>query len=624
MLIALQRVKTTLEVSMVNRSREQTAAGSSRSSRRPVGTDQQEIEWQYDAEELGPVEEWIGERGGDPGGSGLTVAKGPTKELADTYYDTEDWGLYRAGYALRVRQGTSGKRLEATMKALTSAGADSNLRRRREISEPLKGGGTEAFFETSGPVGERLRALVGAREMRPIFEVRTRRRTFDLLRLDERTGDGPPGIVEDASGDIRPDKSAVRVGEVALDASEIPLDDGGEPARLARVEIEVDASVADDATGLLEGFVEAMGEALDLRPATISKYEAGLFATGQSPRGDLEDLGSDSVDDSLSVEEVAFAVLRRQFAAMKAHEAGTRLGEDPEELHDMRVATRRMRAAIKLFEDALPERTRWLRGELKFFASVLGDVRDLDVQIEQFEDRTATTDQEGFEALSKAMTALEERRAEARERLLDALNSDRYERFESSFADMLRRGPVGETLQESEDRPAADEPILDAAPSLLSRPYHKWRKAAKRIKDGSSDPEEYHDLRKKGKRLRYALEFLSDVYGEEATDELVKPLKKLQDDLGRHQDLIVSGDLLEEIATSRWRLARRTVFAMGALAGRYRQEAADLRASVPRSKTYGALKKGKTWKGFEKAMEKRRRSFEKDEPDGGSRSKKKK
>ena len=70
--------------------------------------------------------------------------------------------------------------------------------------------------------------------------------------------------------------------------------------------------------------------------------------------------------------EVAFASLRTQFAEVLAHEPGARLGEDPEEVHAVRVATRRMRAALKLFEPALPARGRWLRKELGQTAQLVG------------------------------------------------------------------------------------------------------------------------------------------------------------------------------------------------------------------------------------------------------------
>jgi CHAD domain-containing protein len=190
-----------------------------------------------------------------------------------------------------------------------------------------------------------------------------------------------------------------------------------------------------------------------------------------------------------------------------------------------------MQAATKLFQDALPERARWFRDELRFFAGVMGDVRDLDVQIKQLEEWAAQTEEEESpEALSKVVAALEERSSGVRERLPEALNSARYERFESSFFDMLRRGPAGEAIPGREPV-AADAPILATAPDLLSRLYRKWRKAAKCI-NGSSHSEEYPDLSEKGKRLRYALEFPLDVYGKKPTEEIVQPLKKLQDDLG--------------------------------------------------------------------------------------------
>ena len=207
------------------------------------------------------VEEWLGGR--DPGGFGLVVLRGSREELEDAYYDTEDWWLYRAGYALRVRRGASGKGTEATMKSPIS-GAGGNLHRRREISEPLKSDEVEALLRAPGPVGVRLRALLGPRKVRRIFEVRTRRQTFDLL-LDEQPAD--------------PEN---RVGEVALDDSEIPL--GGRSARLMRVEVEADASVTS-VSSKLEGFVKAMESAIGLRPATSSKYEVGLFVTGQGPDG---------------------------------------------------------------------------------------------------------------------------------------------------------------------------------------------------------------------------------------------------------------------------------------------------------------------------------------------------
>jgi triphosphatase len=573
---------------------------------RPAGTDIQEVEWQFDAGDPEVVEEWLEEYGS---GSAFSVAPGSTRELTDTYLDTEDWRLYRAGYALRVRRKGSNKTSELTMKSLASAEDGSGGKvRRREISERVSNGdaGFPDLSTARGPVGERLRALTGSHEIRHLFGIRTRRRTFGLRleaqddSVESGTDSSSGEIVQDASENIRRSGDGPRVAEIALDATEIRLDNGEEPARLSRVEVEVE----EEAPAEVSRFVEEMRRFLDLEPTKTSKYEAGIYAAGLSPDGD-QDLGPDEVDASMSAGEVAFAILRRQFVAMLAHEPGTRLGEDPEELHDMRVATRRMRAALKLFSGALPEQASFYRHELKWVAGVLGDVRDLDVQIEHLEE-LSSEQEEDREAFGEVVEALEERRAEARERMLEALDSDRYERFVSSFAGMLRRGPEGEEHEEG----VANEPITAVAPDLVSRRYKKWRKTGKNLSE-ESPPGEYHEFRKEGKRLRYALEFLKDVYGEKTTDRLVKPLKELQDGLGRHQDLIVAAELLENVTAGARRLPPRTAFAMGALSERHLQEAAGLRASLPRSKPYRALVKGKKWEGFEKAMEKRGRSVEK-------------
>lgn len=231
----------------------------------PLGTDHQEIEWQYDISgSLEKVEEWLGDYGS--GVLGITVLRGRLKGLTDTYYDTGDWQLYQAGYALRIRQDASSS--EATMKSIVS-GTAGNLHRRREISEPMKSNEIDALLMSPGLVGVRLRELIGSPKLCRIFEVRTRRRTFDLL-LDEQLAE--PEKAQTGG-------SAVCVGEVALDYSEIPLDEG--PACLTRVEVEVNVSAAS-VFSKLEGFVRAMEVSLGLRPTETSKYEVGLSITGQN------------------------------------------------------------------------------------------------------------------------------------------------------------------------------------------------------------------------------------------------------------------------------------------------------------------------------------------------------
>jgi triphosphatase len=252
---------------------------------RSTGTDQQEVEWQFDSADLAPIERWLKSNHED---LGIFVESGEEKKLTDVYYDTADWKLYRAGYALRIR-GLGPRRSEATLKSLASAATGDNARRRREISEPLRGEVPGALLSKKrlGLVGECLKALVDSRELRPLFELHTRRRAFDLFEVEtgsvygsvESQDDGPLGeTVQGTAGNIRWEGVGSRVGEAALDETEIPL--GYEPVRFARVEVEAGVSGAEASLELLKEFAETIEKACGLRPATASKYELGLRAKG--------------------------------------------------------------------------------------------------------------------------------------------------------------------------------------------------------------------------------------------------------------------------------------------------------------------------------------------------------
>ena len=252
---------------------------------RSTGTDQQEVEWQFDSADLAPIERWLKSNHED---LGIFVESGEEKKLTDVYYDTADWKLYGAGYALRIRR--LGPRCsEATLKSLASAATGHNARRRREISEPLRGEVPGALLSKKrlGLVGECIKALVGSRELRPLFEIHTRRRAFDLFEMQtgsvygsvESQDDGLLGeTVQDTAGNIRGEGVGSRIGEAALDETEIPL--GDEPVRFARVEVEAEVSGAEASLELLKEFAETIEKACGLRPATASKYELGLRAKG--------------------------------------------------------------------------------------------------------------------------------------------------------------------------------------------------------------------------------------------------------------------------------------------------------------------------------------------------------
>jgi triphosphatase len=529
--------------------------------------DQTEVEWQFDAVDIRPVERWLralAEDGrtdlADRSTAGLRTAAPDRLAIGeagivthvDTYVDTPDWRVHRAGYSLRLRRNRGGS--EATLKSL--AAPSEGLRRRRELSEALSNGDFNELQRSEGPVGDRIRALAGPTSLAPLFEVRTRRRAFDVLL------DGAPA------------------GEVVLDETTIPVGDRSPPARLKRVEVEVLEPFAD----ALSSFVRVMAEECGLHPATLSKYEAGLLSRGLQPILPL-DLGPTAIDSTLSVGDVAFGVMRKHFQVFVAKEPGTRLGEDPEELHDMRVAARRLRAAISLFRDALPIRISRLQDEIRWVSQALGAVRDLDVQLEQLRAWSEGDLGEGAKAVGPLRDLLEGERVGARAELLNALDSARYRKLLDSSARLLRQGPLTRS-------PQSRAPMLAVAPGLLVKRYRAVRKAGDGIGEGATNAD-YHKLRIRAKRLRYALEFLAEVAPGEA-DPLVKRLVALQDLLGAQQDADVAIGRLHELATrDEGGLPPSTVFAMGMMSERYAQGARDLRTRFP--KKYARLR-GKRWK----------------------------
>lgn len=299
--------------------------------------------------------------------------------------------------------------------------------------------------------------------------------------------------------------------------------------------------------------------------------------------------------DERTVGELAYAILRKQLGQLEAHEAGTRQGADPEALHDMRVATRRLRAMLSLFRDALPPEAESLRQELGWLARHLGAVRDLDVQIEQVEAWTAEGEPEDHEAYAAVGALLRRQREPEFAALVDALDAPRYRDMVASLRQVLDAGPP-------QDGPAA-APLLLAMPSRVRRRYKKLRRQGDALLD-AAPPHELHQLRIRGKRLRYALEAVLDVYGKPAR-AVIERLVMLQDLLGQHQDAYVAMETLADVARTRaTELPPTALFVLGQVSERYRQRAAELRGDFP--DTYRGLR-GKTWKPLAAEMDDQRR-----------------
>lgn len=237
--------------------------------------------------------------------------------------------------------------------------------------------------------------------------------------------------------------------------------------------------------------------------------------------------------------------MRAQLAQLEARVAALRVSHSEEDVHQARVAIRRLRSAIGLFRDYLPESWSDLKEELRWAAGLMGPVRDLDVQMARLAEW-------GDPDLASVVAALAEERSIAQRAALEGLESERFAQLIRSIRRRLRLAP------------RADEPAGKALPKILIKRMRKLQRQCRRLKPGAA-PEEFHEARILAKRLRYVAEFASIALGPELA-AFAKEVAPLQDQLGWRQDAEVAIGRLRALAGARPELA----FVCGSAAQRYR------------------------------------------------------
>jgi CHAD domain-containing protein len=249
-------------------------------------------------------------------------------------------------------------------------------------------------------------------------------------------------------------------------------------------------------------------------------------------------------DDPMS--EAGRKTFRFQYLRMIHHEPGTRLGEDIEALHDMRVATRRMRAAFRVFGDYFDPKviSPHLKG-LKRTGRALGAVRDLDVFRVKIQDYLNTLPTSQQSSLDGLLNALEEQREIARERMIAYLDSRKYSRFVERFGEFVESEGMGSlpvALNGGEPRPYR---VRHVAPMAIHerlahvRAYDEW------VSIPDPPLARLHALRIACKRLRYTLEFFRETLGPDAKT-LIDEIVVMQDHLGDLQDAVVASGILRD------------------------------------------------------------------------------
>jgi CHAD domain-containing protein len=241
----------------------------------------------------------------------------------------------------------------------------------------------------------------------------------------------------------------------------------------------------------------------------------------------------------------AAAVLRSLIDVVGFNLDGAIAGDDVEYLHQLRIAVRRSRTVQRQFKGAFPAfELPGLRSDFRWLQRATGAARDLDVHVEEFEELSELVPESLRGSLEPLRLTLMARRLQAREDLARALRSQRLHELLSDWERLL------ESLVELavEDRPAAERSIGSLTAERVSAVYGRILRMGEAIGPGSP-ADSYHELRKKGKDLRYLLElFGMPLFDHDVVEPLVRVLKGLQDLLGRHQDREVQVTLVRSLA----------------------------------------------------------------------------
>lgn len=429
--------------------------------------------------------------------AGFRIQPKGRRSFTDRYFDTVDHQLRTAGWSYREREDERGRRI--ALKEVTRARAA--IFDREEVEQPV-GRDEDLRRPATGPVGDRLSNLLHPdAEIAPLFTVENQRAAYSLSHPDH-----PRGLVEMAFDDSRiRARDTVDFKELAIELKTGPHE-------------------------LLASILAAVELEPELIDARLSKYERGLITAG-CPLEKRRALKAGALGRQSRWLDVAVVQLKAQLYQIKLYEPYAWEGVHVEGVHQMRVAIRRAGAALRAFAPVLPAaQVNRLRPRLQWLASVLGGVRDLDVQLAHLTAYRRRISSAGQPSLDHYHTYLSQLHDAAHRTLVKALSNDDYHALVSDFRALLE-----ETVRPENASPLRVEAVARrTVVPLLERVYRRGRA----IDDDTPD-KQLHRLRIDVKRLRYQLEFLQGGYQGEL-DAAVETLKKLQERLGLHQDACVA------------------------------------------------------------------------------------
>jgi CHAD domain-containing protein len=285
-----------------------------------------------------------------------------------------------------------------------------------------------------------------------------------------------------------------------------------------------------------------------------------------------------------SAHELAVSELRRLLGAWRRHEPLARLGEEPEELHQLRVTVRRIEATLALFKHQLPESLVRARKTAKGVLRALGAARDVDVQLAELSRYCADLTEEECAAAEPLRRELGAQGARARTRMVRLLDSIPTRRWLEELSSATEAGAAASA--------PATRSALVVMPQRVRQRFRKLRKSVRRLPANAS-MDEFHEVRRRAKQLRYAIESGGGMFGKPAED-LLKALRRMQERLGAYQDAHMAKSRLAALAADPTHaLPAATLFLMGRLAERQSDLISQAGKTLDRS---WRRVRGKRWK----------------------------
>ena len=502
--------------------------------------------------------------------AGFPLGRPAKRTLSDVYLDTPGGLVAAAGYACRKRITKS--RVLVTLK--TVAQPEDDIHRREEYEVEISEAASWPEWPESrareileGIVGDEvLQEVLVIRQVRAVRRVGPPRRGVAELSLDRVEVDGGPAgtaqageeeksVFYEVEAELRPHGTEEQLAAIALALREQwglapqPLSKLVQARRLlhpAQTETPTETSAEE---------AEPSSEVPVRRE--VKKGGRGAAKRKRFLGNGLPVLKKPGLGPHDTMAEAANKTLLFHLQQMMLHEPGTRKGEDPEELHDMRVATRRMRAAVRVFDDYVEAGA--LKPYLKMMRQTgrsLGTVRDLDVFHIKAQGYLDSLPPARRSELDPLLAAWEAERSRACGALVSFLDDDRYESFKESFERFLRSSGLSDKRRVS---PAGEPvPVLvrDVLPQIVFERLAEVRAYDEEMMSGTAPVVRFHQLRITMKALRYTLEFFQEVLGPKVKP-LIDTTKLVQDHLGDLQDASVTCEvLLAFLASGTWGKSR--------------------------------------------------------------------